>query len=333
MSFDQLRRRDFITLLGSAAAWPVAARAQQIAGRSARIGVLGGGLDNPVTAPAYQQFLDELKKSGFSEGRNLVVELIRTDRDAQQIFAETAGLAHSGVDVLVPTGPEIALQAALAASRSIPIVFWAANYDPIALGYVASLARPGGNITGIVSLQTELAAKQVELLTQAFPEKTRLAILWDRDSADQFDAAEREAGLLKLDVQSLKLENPPYNFDAAFTGLTKASPQMLLVLSSPFFARYGAYIAELANQRRLPAMFIFKSYVAAGGLISYGVEPQTIYRRLASYVVKILNGARPADLPVEQAAYFELVVNLKTAKAIRVEMPPSILVRADEVIG
>ncbi len=327
-----IARRKFIAALGRIAfAWPLAARAQQLAGRTARIGFVGTSLDNPVVSLGYPAFLDELKKFGFSEGQNLAIENVWTDH-TQRLFAETADLVRSNVELLVAAGDETALQAALAASRTIPIVMWAVNFDPIARGYVKSLARPGSNITGVVSLQTELAAKQVELLTQAFPERTRLAFLWDADSADQFAAAERQARSLRLDVRSVKLENPPYDFDAAFRSLAEGSPQMLLVLSSRFFTLSRSHIAELAIQQRLPTMFIFKTYVQAGGLISYGVDPAAIYRQLGFYVAKILNGAKPADLPVEQAVKFELVINLKTAKAIGVDRSTAILVRADEVI-
>jgi putative ABC transport system substrate-binding protein len=328
-----MRRREFIGLFGGAAVtWPLAARAQQLAGRTAKIGLIQASLADPVVARGYPAFLDELKKSGFSEGQNLTIETARLDQDAQKLFAATADLVRSNVELLVASGSDIALQAAMAASPTIPIVMWANNVDPIARGYVESLAKPGGRITGIVSLQTELAAKQVELLTQALPERTRLAILWDKISTDQFAAAERQARSLRLEVQSLKLENPPYDFDAAFRSLAEGSPQMLLVLSSSFFALSRAHIADLAIQQRLPTMFIFKSYAQAGGLISYGVDPSAIYRQLGFYVAKILNGAKPADLPVEQAVKFELVVNLKTAKAIGVELSTAILVRADEVI-
>ena len=328
-----MKRRYFITLLGAATvAWPVAAHAQQLAGRDARIGILQPSPDNPVVSLGYPAFVDELKKSGFSEGQNLTIEAVRVDQSAQRLFAETADLVRSNVELLVVIAAEPVLQAAVAASRTIPIVMWAINFDPIARGYVKSLARPGSNITGVVSLQTELAAKQVELLTQAFPERTRLAFLWDADSADQFAAAERQARSLRLDVRSVKLENPPYDFDAAFRSLAEDSPQMLLVLSSRFFTLSRSHIAELAIQQRLPTMFIFKTYVQAGGLISYGVDPAAIYRQLGFYVAKILNGAKPADLPVEQAVKFELVINLKTAKAIGVDRSTAILVRADEVI-
>jgi putative ABC transport system substrate-binding protein len=329
-----MKRRAFITLFGGVAlAWPLASRAQQPPGGSRRIGLLQASLDDPLTGRGYPAFLDELKKSGFSADQNLTVEIVRVDQDPQKLFAETADLVRSNVQVLVATGPEIVLKAAVAASATIPIVMWAINYDPIARGYVKSLARPGGNITGIVSLQSELAAKQVELLTQALPGRTRLAILWDgAGAAGPFDAAERQARSIGLSVQSLKLENPPYEFDAAFRSLAEGSPQMLLVLSSQFFAPSRSHIAELAVQQKLPTMFIFKSYAEAGGLISYGVDPPAIYRQLGFYVAKILNGAKPADLPVEQPVKFELVVNLKTAKAIGVELSTAIQLRADEVI-
>jgi len=248
-----------------------------------------------------------------------------------QLFAQTAALARSNVQLLVTEGTEAALQAAKAASQSTPIVMWANNFDPIRRGYVKSLASSGGNVTGIVSQQTELAAKQVELLTQAFPERTRLAILYDGISAGQFDAAARQAKLLHLDVQSQKLENPPYDFDAAFRTLAGGTLQMLLVLSSPFFTPYRVHIADLAIAQRLPTMFIFKSYVEAGGLVSYGADPSAIFRQLASMQRKYSTGPS-ADLPVEQAVKFQLVVNLKTAKTIGAEPSTAIQLRADEVI-
>jgi ABC-type uncharacterized transport system substrate-binding protein len=326
-----MRRREFISLVGGAAAWPWSVRALELADKLVRVGLLQPSLDNPVVARGYPAFLDELKKSGFSEGKNLTIEIVKLDQDTQSLFAQTAELLRTNVD-LVTAGSETALQAILAASRTIPVVVWAINYDPIALGYVKSLAQPGGNITGIVSLQTELAAKQVELLTQAFPGRTRLGVFWDQISGDQFAAAERQARLLSLDVRSIKLERPPYDFDEAFQKLGDGSTQMLLVLSSPFFAPARSRIAELAIRQRLPTMSIFKTYVEAGGLMSYGVNAEANYRQLGFYAAKILNGAKPADLPVEQAVQFELVINLKTAKAIGVDVSTAIQLRADEVI-
>jgi putative ABC transport system substrate-binding protein len=317
-----MRRREFIGLVGgAAAAWPLAARGQQLSSRTAHIGLLQPSLDDPIVGRGYPALLDELKTSGFVVGQNLTIEILRTDQDASRLFAETADLVRSNVELLVVEGNETALQAAMGTSPTIPIVLWANNFDPIACGYVKSLAQPGGNITGITSLQTELAGKQVELLTQAFPERTRLAVLYDGLSTDQFAAAERRARSLHLDVRSLKMENPPCDFDAAFRTLAESSPQMLLVLSSPFFTLSRSHIVELAIQQRLPTMFIFKAYAQAGGVISYGVDPSAIFRQLGFYVVKILNGTKPANLPVEQATKFELVLNQRTAKAIGVELP------------
>ena len=186
------------------------------------------------------------------------------------------------------------------------------------------LAQAGGNITGVFLRQPELAEKQVEILTQAFPEKTRLAMLWDALSADQFSAAENRAKLLHLRVLSMKLERPPYDFDAAFRSLAESTPQLLLVLSSPHFIAHRERFAQLAIKHRLPAMNTFKFYVEAGGLMSYGVDTVLPFRRAGYYVAKILQGANSAGLPVEQVTKFEMVINLKTAKAIGIELPTSI---------
>ncbi len=326
-----MTRRTFITFLGgAAAAWPLAARAQQ-AGKVIRIGFLGASVNSPAMAAQYQSFLAELREHGFSEGQNIIVDYRRLD-DPRGPFAVAAELMRLQVDLIVATGPEVALQAVVGASRSIPIVIVAVQYDPIARGYVSSLARPGGNITGVFYRQPELAAKQLEILTQAFPEKSRLAVLYDANSADQFSAAEGAAKSMPLELRPLKLEQPPYDFSAAFQTMAQGGAQMVLVLSSPFFVEHRPLVAALAIEHRLPTMFVFRSYVDAGGLMSYGVEQLAMYRRIGVYVAKILKGTKPADLPVEQPTKFELVVNLKTAKAIGVELPTSILLRADEVI-
>jgi putative ABC transport system substrate-binding protein len=311
--------------VGGAAAWPLAARAQQ-GDRVRRIGILGPSLNNSLPFALYQAFLTKLR-----EGQNLVIEYGGVD-DPRGPFVAAAELMRSQPDLIVASGPEVALQAVVGASVFIPIVMIAVNFDPIARGYVASLARPGGNITGVVYRQLELAQKQVELLTQAFPDRTRLAVLFDAQSADQFSAAEPTAKLLHMQVQPLKLENPPYDFDAAFRRAEAGAAQIVLVLSSPFFIPHTAQIPKLAIEHRLPTMFINKDYVVAGGLMSYGADFWLMYRRAADHVAKIFKGAKAADLPVEQASKFELVVNLKTARAIGIELPTSILLRADEVI-
>ena len=327
-----IRRRQFISLLGgAAAAWPIAARAQQPAGRMIRIGFFGANRSIPSIASYYQAFVTELREQGFSEGQNIAIEYRRQD-DPRGPFVAAAELMRTNPELIVASGSEVSLQAVVGASLSIPIVIQAINYDPIERGYVASLSRPGGNITGLFYRQPELAAKQLELLTQAFPERKRLGALWDADSADQFAAAERAARSMQLEFQALKQEKPPYDFSAAFATLAQGGVQMVQVLSSPFFAAQRPEITELAIRHRLPTMFIFRAYVDAGGLMSYGADQIANYRRAAGFVAKILKGAKPADLPIEQPTKFELVVNLKTAKAIGIELPTAILLRADEVI-
>jgi putative tryptophan/tyrosine transport system substrate-binding protein len=327
-----MKRREFILALGGAAlAWPRATRAQQL-DRVRRVGVLGPGLDNPVSGPGYKIFVSELHRLGFTEGHNLVVEYRRTDEGLPKAFTGANEMVAAKAEVLVANGPEIALQAATAARPVVPIVMLANNYDPFARGYVKSLVQPGSNVTGLFYRAPELAVKQLELLAEAFPERSRVAVLLDSASADQFTAIERATQSMRLSLRSLKLENPPYDFDAAFRTVVHDEAQMLHVLSSPLFTPQRARIADLAIRHRLPTMFIFRHYVEAGGLMSYGVDTRPMWRRAASYVAKILRSAQPDDLPVERAENFEFSVNLKTAKAIGVELPTSILLRADEVI-
>jgi putative ABC transport system substrate-binding protein len=327
----RVQRREFITLIGgAAAAWPLAARAQQ-AGKVWRIGILGTSLNVPNLVAYYEAFLAELKALGFEKGKNITINY-QLVADPRGTFVAAAELMRSPPDLIWANGPEVALQAVVGASGFIPIVILAVNYDPIERGYVSSLSHPGGNITGVFYRQPELAVKQLELLTQAFPNATQLGVVWDVLSADQFAAAEPVARARQLALQPLKLEKPPYDFAAAFRTLADGGAQMVLVLSSPFFSEHRPQIAEASRAHRLPTMFIFRSYVDAGGLMSYGVNQVQTYRRIAAYIAKIFNGAKAADLPVEQVSNFELVVNLKTARAIGVELPTAILLRADEVI-
>jgi putative tryptophan/tyrosine transport system substrate-binding protein len=325
-----MRRREFISLLGGAAvSWPVAVRAQP--GRMSRIAVFAGAT-NPIVGAGYQAFLEELRRFGFNEGQSLTVDLHETDQDLPTLSKQAADAVTANVNALAAFGSEPVLRACANASRSIPIVFVANNYDPIARGYVHSLAKPGGNVTGVFLRQIELAEKQVELLKEAFPERTKLAVWWDSVSADQFVAADHRAKLLGLEVHSHELRDPPYRFDEAVQSAIDSRSNMLLVLSSPFFGAYRKQIADLLTRHRLPAMFIFKGYVEAGGLMAYGADAVAMYRQAGTFMGKVLTGAKPADLPVEQPTKYEMIVNLKTAKAMGLELPVSILLRADEVI-
>ena len=327
-----MKRRDFIALLGGAAAgWPLTARAQEEK-PVARVGVMGPSLDRPAMRVAYPFFLADLRKLGFVEERNLLVEFRAVEESVPGAFAAANELVAWKADVLFAFGSELALQAATASRPPVPVVMGAANFDPLAKGYVQSLSRPGGNVTGFITRWPELAAKQIELFQEAFPDRNRFGVLWDTQSADQFKAAEREAKARRLPLHPIKLENPPYDFSAAFRTLSQNGVQLLLVSSSPLFSPQTAQIVSLAIEHRLPTMFILKHYVEAGGLMSYGVDFAPLFRRAASFVAKILRGAKPADLPIEQATHFEFAINLKTAKAMGLTLLTSTLLRADEVI-
>jgi putative ABC transport system substrate-binding protein len=327
-------RRKFITLAGGGAALSpllssLPARAQSV--RTFRIGIIGPALTSAPPISYTRAFLAALRELGFVEGANLVVEY-RPQDDPRGIFAVAADLMRTQPELIVAAGGELPLQAVVGASIAVPIVMVAVNYDPIERGYVKSLAQPGGNITGVVFRQVEFAGKLVELLREAFPGRTRMAVVFDAQTADVFSAAEQAAKLLRMQVQPIKLEKLPYDFDAAFRDASADGAQMALVLSSIIFTRHRAEIAQLAVRHRLPSIYTARHYVDVGGLMSYGVDFTTMWRNAGGFVAKILNGAKPADLPVELATKFDMVVNLKTAKALGVDLPTSILLRADEVI-
>jgi len=327
-----MRRRQAVALVGTAGVlWRHVFAAEPVT-RVARIGYIGTNRDSTLGAAIYQAFMDEMQKRGFTAGQNLIVDFRPIEQTAEALAADAREFVRSNAGLILTDGTESALRAAVSASQQMPIVMIATNFDPIEHGYIKSLAQPGRNVTGVFLRQTELAEKQTELLAQAVPGKTRLAILWDAISVDQFGAAERRGKVLGLKIQSVRLENPPYDFDAAFRALAATSPQMLLVLSSPNFTPSRVRIAELAIQYRLPAMFIFKTYAQAGGLLSYGVDYVAMHREAAAYAAKILMGAKPDELPIEQPDKYEMVINLRTAKALGLILSQSLLLRADEVI-
>jgi putative ABC transport system substrate-binding protein len=321
-----MKRRDFIASLGSAVAWPLMARAQQ-PGRQYRIAEVGPSLENPVALALTNAWRARLHELGFVEGQHVIYYRILDDpRGPSAVVTE---LMQWQPDLILAVS-EAALQAV--ASIPIPIVMVAGDYDPIARGYVKSLAKPGGNITGVVFQQIDLAQKQIELLTQAFPDRNRLGVLYDSGSAGQFASAERVATGLRVRIQPMKLENPPYDFEEAFRKLIAIDTQMVLVLSTSRFLSGVHKLGELGIAHRLPTMFRARFYVDAGGLMSYAVDFAVMFRKTADYAARILKGSKPADLPVELAEKIQFVVNLKTAKLIGIDIPTSILLRADEVI-
>ena len=243
------------------------------------------------------------------------------------------GLGERKVDIMVAAGPEIAVKTALATSDTIPIVMIAIDYDPFARGYVTSLARPSGNITGLPSISSEIIGKQLELLKETVPRVSRVAILQNPDASSHLFMVREATGAARaLGVQLRVLgARSPNDLDAAFTAITGERADALLVLADPFFRTHRARIADFAAKSRLPSVSGEREQTEVGGLMSYGPSRLDTFRRAATYVDRILKGAKPADLPMEQPTRFDLVINLKTAKALGLTIPPSLLARADQV--
>jgi len=299
-------------------------------GKVPRIGIFQTS-ESPATI--WEAFRQGLRDLGYVEGQNLVIEFRSAEGHVERLPALVAELVQRNVDVLIAGGPEVNLRTARQATSTIPIVMVATDYDPIALGYIAGLPRPGGQITGLFLQQIEVTGKCLELLKDALPQVTRVAVLWDAISADQFRAVEGAARALGVQLQSLELRDPPaYDYASALEGAAREGAEALLVLRSPLFGRDRDRISTLAVQYRLPIMSGVLSLPEAGALMAYGADTVDMYRRAATYVDKLLKGAKSADLPVEQPTKFTLILNLKTAEALRITIPPSLLILADKVI-
>ena len=323
-----MNRRTFLgALTGSLLVAPLAAGAQQ-AGKVYRIGVVASGV-NPRSASFFQEFERRLNELGWVEGRNLVIDF-QTPKGSRDLSAIAASFVRQNVDVIIAGGPEASLKAARQATSTIPIVMIALNYDPVGKGYVASLGHPGGNVTGVFSLAPEQGAKQLELLKEVLPKVTRVGVLWDAFAADQMPILEASAPQLSVQLEKVEIR-PQHDLERAFLTLRQRRVGALLVVGSPTFFRDQAKIADLAIRHHLPAGGSV-GYVASGLLLGYGVPAGVPYAHAAVYVDRILKGARPGDLPIEQPTKFELAINLRTAKALGLTIPPSLLQRADRVI-
>jgi putative tryptophan/tyrosine transport system substrate-binding protein len=320
-----MRRRDFIKgVANSAAAWPLAARAQQ----RFKIGVLDAGLGTAFTVP----FMRKLGELGYVEGKNIVIEYKSAQGNVERLNEFAAELVRQQVDVIVTAGTPAGF-AAKQATPTIPIVL-GANADPVGVGLVASLARPGGNATGNSLMASDLSAKRLDILRTFSPGITSFAILWDSSNpgmAKRVQETKIAADQLRTMLRPIGPRNLD-ELDAAFAELLNARPDALLVTAEAFTRRYLARIVEFANSNKLPAMFEDSEYVEAGGLMSYGPDYQAVFEKAAIFVDKILKGAKPADLPIEQPTKFELVINLKTTKMLGREIPPQLLALADRVI-
>ena len=327
-----MRRRKFIALLGAAAAaWPVVGRAQQ---RRYRIGhlAIAAPTDTPPPPPAnWNAFVQGLREAGYIEGRNLEFEH-RSAHDQPELFPKLASeLADVKVDVIFARGTW-ALAAAKNATRTIPIVGIDLEIDPVEAGLVTSIARPGGNITGMFLDLSELSGKHLQLLKEIIPGMARVAVLGNSDiNAPQLRELKQVAQSLALQTQAVESKNAT-NLDGAFDAAKKWGADALIVLSNPLSLAYRARIGELAAKAGLATIYLYRAHVDAGGLISYGPDLPDMFRRCGGYVARILGGTKPADLPIERPARFEMVVNLKTAKALGITIPETVLVRADEII-
>jgi putative ABC transport system substrate-binding protein len=311
---------------------PCAGEAQR-PGHVAPVGYLSSTIPDYSASPPCQAQAQRLQALGYVAGQNLRLEFCTAAGQLERLPALAAALIRLPVDVLVVAGPEVTLRAARDATRTLPIVMIAVDYNSIALGYIAGLPRPGGNIMGVVSQQLQVTGKCLELLKDALPQLTRVAVLWDEPSADQFRTAAEAARVFGVEVHSLALSEPPaYDFEGAFAAAAREGADALMVLQSPLFSAARARITALAAQHRLPAMYGGRAYVDTGGLMAYGASLVDMGHRAATYVDRILQGAKPADLPVEQPTKFELVINLKTARALGLMMPPHLLYFANEVI-
>jgi len=292
-----------------------------------------GMLSFTPPGPGIRALERRLQTLGWEEGRNLRIDYVQLDdADTNRSLAMAAELVRRGVDAIYAGGPELAVKSAVAATKTIPIVMQANDYDPLALGYVASIARPGGNVTGIFMQQIELTPKRLEFLAEAVPDMGRVVVLWDRFSADQFEAAREAARSLKIPLDGIECTDPPYDYERALAGVEGGHRDALLLLTSPVFFVDRQRLAAVALDHRLPSIFAFRQWVDEGGLMSYSASITDMGRLAADYVDRIAKGAKPADLPVQQPTRFELVVNLKTAKELGLTIPPLILARADDVI-
>jgi ABC-type uncharacterized transport system substrate-binding protein len=322
-----MKRREFIILLGGAAAWPIGVRAQQ-AGKLPTIGVLGS--DAAVWHPWTAALVERLRQLGWIDGRTIAIEYRWSQGRPERAAEIAAEFVRLKVDIVVTAGPHVATL--MQATAVIPIVFALAQ-DLVGGGIVASLARPGGNITGLSTQGTDLAGKRLELLREALPRLRRLAIIGNAgypEAVREMREAQAAARTLSLEVAPLEIRRAE-EIATAFATLD-AQADALYVVSDAVVNANRTRIITLALGARLPTMFAFREIVAAGGLMSYGPNYPDLFRRAGNYVDKILRGAKPADIPVEQPTKFDLVINLTTARALGLEVPPTLLARADEVI-
>jgi len=330
-----MKRREFITLLGGAAAeWPLAARAQQ-GERVRRIGVLMAlAADDPDAQIRITAFLQGLQQLGWTAGHNLQIETRWATTDTDSLRRHATELAALAPDVIVAGSGTATIAPLLQATRTVPIVFTVA-VDPVGAGFVASLAQPGGNATGFTTFEYGMSVKWLELLKEIAPRVTQAAVLRDPSIASgigQFAAIQAVAPSLRIELTAVDVRDADET-ERAVTAIARSANGGMIVTPSPVASHHSNRIIALAARHRLPAIYAWRFYAAAGGLVSYGADLVDHYRLAANYVDRILKGEKPADLPVQAPTKYELVINLRTAKTLGLTVPETLLARADEVIA
>ncbi len=323
-----MRRRELIALLGVATVWPLAARAQSPQRKVLRVGFVGA---QPRDTPIYDAFIKRMAELGYQEGKNFSFDYVRTP-SLEAYDASFRDLAARKPDVMMAAGNEPALRAARAAAGPLPIVFLAIDFDPVERGYVASMARPGGNITGIFVHPLELAAKRIELVRQALPQARKLGLLWDGSSRDQAEAAATAAATLGFEPRRIEVAGRPPDYVAALAQMADAPGEPIVIPAGPIFLRDRDTIERLLLERRIPSIGAFRETAEAGALMSYGADLLGLFGDVASVVDQVAKGRKPAELPITQSSRFHMAVNLKTAKSLGLDLSPTLIARADEVI-
>jgi putative tryptophan/tyrosine transport system substrate-binding protein len=320
-----IARRELLAGLSGAVVLPLAARAQRPI--SLRIGIVTIN----QTGPAYAAFDQRLRELGYIEGQNLVTDYLNPERYPEGDPGVIKELVRRKVDIIVAPY-ESTVAAAIAASDTVPVVTIAVHYDPVAVGYAKSLARPGGRVTGLYLQNIELASKRLQIMKDALPSFEAATMLWDARSEYQWKATSSAAASVGLRLAGVELQKQPYDYEGALASVPPDHRRALIIPISPVFYRDRERLAQFGNQHRIASIGPSREFTDAGCLLSFGVDNSAMFRRVAEYVDRIARGAKPADLPIEQPTKFDLVINLKTAKALGLTVPHNLLVLADEVI-